>query len=272
MKEDTDLIVGYIDKIDKSICGWAYSPENSNLLKIDSFIDDEFYQTVLADRYRSDVLEAGHGKGYSGFTIPLPEKIFNGEFHILNVKVQNHAGFSFQGMPVRQLFGNIEAIICPVDGSAADDFFYFWGRYCKEVSVENTMTEEKIAAFIHRVTNQSNSHLELAYVNNEIIGYCLLEGKQDKNYQHCAVLRISVLSDYQQRGVGKKLIQAALVFAQKFLVRVELTVAVTNHSAINLYLKSGFKKEGILRKSCVESNTYVDEIIMSFLSVPNQDD
>jgi ribosomal protein S18 acetylase RimI-like enzyme len=81
---------------------------------------------------------------------------------------------------------------------------------------------------------------------------------------------MSVLSDYRQRGVGKKLIQAALIFAQKFLVRVELTVAVTNQPAINLYLQSGFKKEGVLRKNCVASDGYVDEIIMSFLSKPNQ--
>jgi L-phenylalanine/L-methionine N-acetyltransferase len=49
--------------------------------------------------------------------------------------------------------------------------------------------------------------------------------------------------------------------------RIELSVAVHNEKAIQLYEKAGFEQEGILRKYTylAKENQYFDEILMSYL-------
>jgi len=71
------------------------------------------------------------------------------------------------------------------------------------------------------------------------------------------------------QGLGYIMLKEILDFAKELgLLRIELSVAVTNEKAIRLYEKGGFAKEGILRKytHLKKENVFLDEIMMSWLA------
>lgn len=89
----------------------------------------------------------------------------------------------------------------------------------------------------------------------------LLKGKS----MHVGVLGISVARDYRGRGLGKKLMQLIIEFAQeklKGLEVIELEVFRRNKPAIHLYKTMGFKKVGVRPKVMKSEGEYHDSIIM----------
>lgn len=79
---------------------------------------------------------------------------------------------------------------------------------------------------------------------------------------------VAVHPSFAGKGYGYKMMQEILHFVkeQDFL-RIELSVATFNEKAIHLYEKSGFEKEGVLRKfTCLKSEKrYIDEVLMAYL-------
>ncbi|GAC1425815.1 MAG: hypothetical protein NVS9B7_10310 [Flavisolibacter sp.] len=78
----------------------------------------------------------------------------------------------------------------------------------------------------------------------------------------------TIKSSFKGQGFGREMmayiIDTALKTGKK---RLELTVAIDNKRAINLYTKAGFIKEGIKRKN-YKLNTgieYLDEILMAYI-------
>jgi putative acetyltransferase len=78
---------------------------------------------------------------------------------------------------------------------------------------------------------------------------------------------MTVRDDWQGRGVGTKLLQAALDLADRWLAlrRVQLTVYVDNEPALRLYRKHGFEVEGTLRQIAFRDGEYVDGFLMARL-------
>ena len=71
------------------------------------------------------------------------------------------------------------------------------------------------------------------------------------------------------KGEGKKMMTEIIGLAvSQGMLRVELSVSVTNTRAIHLYEKVGFQKEGILRKytHLKSEGRFVDEVLMSFIA------
>ena len=69
------------------------------------------------------------------------------------------------------------------------------------------------------------------------------------------------------KGLGSFAIESALdhAFYDLGLHKVYLTVLETNDAAQRLYLKVGFKKEGLLREATFKNNKYVNMIQMGLL-------
>jgi len=82
---------------------------------------------------------------------------------------------------------------------------------------------------------------------------------------HTAALGMMVHGDYQHRGVGTALMEAAVELAERWLgiTRLELEVYTDNAPAIALYKKFGFEVEGTLREYALRDGQYVDSYLMA---------
>ena len=76
---------------------------------------------------------------------------------------------------------------------------------------------------------------------------------------------MAVRDDWQGKGVGTALMQAALDLADRWLnlTRVELTVDVDNAAGIALYERFGFEIEGTHRSFAFRDGEYVDSYSMA---------
>lgn len=110
-----------------------------------------------------------------------------------------------------------------------------------------------------------HDNLFLAAMDNEkYVGYLSAVKGTLKRTSHTAYIVIGILHNYTGQGIGTTLFSYLDEWAnEKNLVRLELTVECPNEAAIHLYKKSGFKVEGIRKKSMLVHETYIDEYYMS---------
>jgi L-phenylalanine/L-methionine N-acetyltransferase len=74
--------------------------------------------------------------------------------------------------------------------------------------------------------------------------------------------------EFSGKGQGYQMLNEILELGGKLgFLRIELSVAVHNEKAIHLYEKSGFQKEGVLRKysHLKKENVFWDEALMAYL-------
>lgn len=99
----------------------------------------------------------------------------------------------------------------------------------------------------------------------QVIGHAQLEVYANPRLRHSGGIGIMVHRDYQDRGVGTRLMEALLDMADNWLMltRVELGVFTDNDRAIHLYEKLGFEREGVKRMAVIRRGRYADELMMA---------
>jgi L-phenylalanine/L-methionine N-acetyltransferase len=108
----------------------------------------------------------------------------------------------------------------------------------------------------------------LATVEDEVVGQLGLHtSPQRPRRRHVGQLGMAVRDDWQGRGVGSALMQAAVDLADRWLnlLRLELDVYTDNAAAIALYTKFGFVVEGTHRRYAFRDGAYVDSHTMARL-------
>ncbi|MFJ2466953.1 GNAT family N-acetyltransferase [Pseudomonas sp. NPDC087615] len=100
-----------------------------------------------------------------------------------------------------------------------------------------------------------------------VIGHLGLENYSRIRRSHAGSLGMGVALAWQGKGVGSKLLEAALEVADNWmnLHRVELSVFADNEAAIGLYRKFGFETEGLFRDYAVRDGQWVDTLSMARL-------
>ena len=85
--------------------------------------------------------------------------------------------------------------------------------------------------------------------------------------RHAAQIGMAVRDDWQGKGAGGALMQAAVDLADKWLnlTRLELEVYTDNEAAVHLYKKFGFVIEGTLIRFAFRDGQYVDAYTMARL-------
>jgi L-phenylalanine/L-methionine N-acetyltransferase len=104
--------------------------------------------------------------------------------------------------------------------------------------------------------------------NNEVVGQLGLHTfPQRPRRRHVGQIGMAVRDDWQGKGVGTALMQAAVDLADKWLnlTRLELEVYIDNTPAIRLYEKFGFTIEGTLVQYAFRDGKYVDTYMMARL-------
>ncbi|MDA9271953.1 GNAT family N-acetyltransferase [bacterium] len=106
----------------------------------------------------------------------------------------------------------------------------------------------------------------LAIHDGKIIGWCDITPLDRPIFSHIGSLGIAVLAPFRGQGVGKSLLKTALQQAKnKGLTRIELTVREHNKSAIALYEKFGFIKEGTHINGVRIDGQYENHVFMALL-------
>jgi L-phenylalanine/L-methionine N-acetyltransferase len=104
--------------------------------------------------------------------------------------------------------------------------------------------------------------------NNEVVGQLdLYTCPNQPRRRHVGQIGMAVRDDWQGKGVGTALMQAAVDLADKWLNlrRLELEVYIDNGPAIGLYEKFGFTIEGTLIDYAFRDGHYVDTYRMARL-------
>ena len=106
----------------------------------------------------------------------------------------------------------------------------------------------------------------VALADGEVIGWCDIRRHFFPTHAHRGTLGMGILPAYRSRGIGRRLIEAALAKAREIgLTRVELSVHADNARAIALYRGVGFIAEGVIRDAICIDGEYRDAIGMAMI-------
>jgi L-phenylalanine/L-methionine N-acetyltransferase len=113
-------------------------------------------------------------------------------------------------------------------------------------------------------TREGLYHL-VACMDAEVVGDLGLETFSRPRRRHVGEIGMAVRDDWQGRGVGTALMEAALDLADNWLdlTRVELSVYTDNAAAVGLYEKFGFEIEGTHRRYAFRKGEYVHAYSMA---------
>ena len=125
---------------------------------------------------------------------------------------------------------------------------------------------EKEAYFLRRFQSSPNSLYLVALQEKEVIGTLSLVGGSLQRTEHVASLGLGVVQNWWGNGVGKRLMELSIHWAEQHstLRKLNLQVYHTNDRAIGLYLRLGFQQEGRLRQEVMlDDQTEIDLIQMA---------
>lgn len=157
---------------------------------------------------------------------------------------------------------------------AEDVINYYEQNYCpldKEVArltgCKEEFSKEKVVSFFMKSLEEENRYFFLIIApNGEIVGESVIN-EIDLDLR-CANFRIGL---YRQTERGKGIgtwatkITRDFAFEKLKLHRLELDIYSFNPRAEKVYLKAGFKREGVLRDAILDGDKYADDILMSIL-------
>ncbi len=84
---------------------------------------------------------------------------------------------------------------------------------------------------------------------DRVVGFIDIKPNPQEGSRHRGLLGMGVHADFRGRGIGKRLLEAALEKAKRSgLMRIDLCVYGANSAAYALYQRFGFKEEGRMVK------------------------
>ncbi len=124
--------------------------------------------------------------------------------------------------------------------------------------------EERIIDMHHQAIN---CLFILAIFNGEIVGMLNVKSSGKPRMRHIGEFGISVLKTHWGKGIGTALIRSMLNWAKATNVirKLNLKVQTNNHTAIQLYQKLGFVREGVIRRDACIDGIFYDTYAMGML-------
>lgn len=128
--------------------------------------------------------------------------------------------------------------------------------------------EEVVTEFISRNGDEDKLQLTICLIENEKPIGRIYISNIDEHYDSLDITRIYIADkDIRGQGLGEEALKATLklAFEEMGMERVTLDHFTENKIASALYLKLGFKYEGVMRHGGKKDGKYVDLHLMSML-------
>jgi putative acetyltransferase len=120
-------------------------------------------------------------------------------------------------------------------------------------------------AFYRHILARDLPHF-VAVDAGQVLGWCDVLATFGQARAHVGTLGIGLVPAARHRGLGRRLMQAALAKAwARGFTRIELTVRADNANARALYERLGFAHEGIQRRAFCIDGVYFDALAMALL-------
>jgi len=104
----------------------------------------------------------------------------------------------------------------------------------------------------------------VAVDDGRVVGWCDIAPFNRISQKHRGTLGIGLIEGFRRKGIGTKLLRAALKLAKQYgYEKIELEVFKTNVPAIMLYEKIGFTYEGKRKAAVKIVDQYFDCILMA---------
>jgi RimJ/RimL family protein N-acetyltransferase len=118
--------------------------------------------------------------------------------------------------------------------------------------------------YLRAIRRYPNAAVFVAEDGGRIVGRVSIARDQHPASRHVADLGLMVAASHRRRGIGTKLLEAAVEWARASDVRkLELHVFPWNEPAIRLYENFGFVREGYRRAHYRRGDEYVDAVLMA---------
>jgi RimJ/RimL family protein N-acetyltransferase len=127
-------------------------------------------------------------------------------------------------------------------------------------------TPEWQAKIIREWNQESNSRFMVARMSDRIVGAISITGGNKERTHHVGMIEVFVDRNARGRGVGRALVEAAILWAEQnpILRKLALHVFEDNARAVALYADLGFKVEGRLEGEFQEMDGRLrDDLVMA---------
>jgi len=155
------------------------------------------------------------------------------------------------------------------DAALILDFFVEVNKETKYLSREPhevTMTLDDEMMYLDTIANSEHDCMLVVFNENSVIGTIGFHGSGLSRLKHKVTIGLSILSEYQNLGLGSQMMDTILEKARQYgKTKVELEVRIDNFNAIRLYEKAGFRNEGIRRNGFLVDGEYIDLLLMGIV-------
>jgi RimJ/RimL family protein N-acetyltransferase len=119
--------------------------------------------------------------------------------------------------------------------------------------------------YLKAVRRHADAAVLVALDDDRIVGRLSLARDPHPASTHVADLGMMVAASHRRRGIGRKLLEAAVSWARAAGVeKLELHVFPWNEPAIRLYEDFGFEREGLRRRHYFRDGVAVDALLMAY--------
>ena len=165
----------------------------------------------------------------------------------------------------------VDALVRPItlaDVEGFNDCVNALTRERKYLAFLRAFSLNESATFVATNLERGNPQL-VADAAGEIVGWCDVRRDTVDSYAHVGVLGMGLLPQWRGRGLGERLIRAALDAATAAgFEKVELSVYATNPRARRLYEKVGFVLEGTRVRGRKVDGVFDDVQMMGWFPPP----
>ena len=119
--------------------------------------------------------------------------------------------------------------------------------------------------YLKSVLRHPDAAVFVAEENGEVVGRLSLSRDPHPASTHVADLGLMVSATHRGRGIGRFLLEEAVLWARTFEIRkLELHVFPWNEPALRLYETFGFEREGYRKRHYARDGELVDAILMAY--------